>query len=461
MDEGARIRPLIQNEFEGHIGVVRACIDPPEGMYARTWGSATHDIAEGRHRHLYVTCLAVAGALSERPAYLLATDLMAWMSKADEEGIRLPLESEFDLAPGALIVHLSHSHGAPFTDPARADAPGGTLIAPYREQILTTCRAVMTEARDAMQPSVLSWTAGRCGLAYNRDLVDSRTGEILCGLNPDGPADDTVLVGRVTDAAGTITASLVNYACHPTSLGGGNRLISPDYIGAMREIVERETGGAICVFLHGADGELTPRRSFEDDTEAADQNGRELGYAAMAALSSLFPPRHQLSFAERQESGTALGRWAFAPRAPGKDFAIRCETVGLAVRDLPSVEELHRTIAATTGYARERAQRRLAMRNKIGDADEVEVPLIAWRLGESVLIGAPVEFYSAFQTELRARFPGLSIAVMNICNGYLSYLPPSEDFDRDVYPVRIAVFGRGSLEMALDKATDMIGAMTG
>ena len=33
-----------------------------------------------------------------------------------------------------------------------------------------------------------------------------------------------------------IIATMVNYACHPVSLGGGNKMISPDYYGAMREV---------------------------------------------------------------------------------------------------------------------------------------------------------------------------------------------------------------------------------
>lgn len=67
--------------------------------------------------------------------------------------------------------------------------------------------------------------------------------------------DDTVTVARVTTDDGTLLASIVNYACHPTTLAWDNTLISPDYIGAMREVVERDTG-APCLFLQGACGEL-------------------------------------------------------------------------------------------------------------------------------------------------------------------------------------------------------------
>ena len=119
MTATSAITPLSQHEFQGRIGVARAEINPPEGMYVRTWGCATHDIADGLHKPLYATCLAIAPAEGGAPLFLVTVDLMVWLSKVDEEGIRLPLAAEFGTDPGTLILHVSHSHGAPFTDPAR------------------------------------------------------------------------------------------------------------------------------------------------------------------------------------------------------------------------------------------------------------------------------------------------------------------------------------------------------
>jgi hypothetical protein len=56
-----------------------------------------------------------------------------------------------------------------------------------------------------------------------------------------------------------------------------NTVISPDYVGATREVVKRETG-APCLFLQGASGELGPREGFVGDTAVTDKNGRELGF---------------------------------------------------------------------------------------------------------------------------------------------------------------------------------------
>lgn len=454
------IVPLTQNEFRGRIGVARAEINPPEGMFVRTWGCATHDTADGLHAPLYATCLSIAPAIGGPPVFLLTVDLMVWLSKDDEEGIRLPLEDEFGAADGALILHVSHSHGAPFTDLARASAPGGHLIGPYRKKIIASCRQVMARSRDSMAPATLSWAAGRCGLAYDRDLVIPETGEIVCGLNPHRVVDDTLVVGRVVSANGKSIAILVNFAAHPTSTGGGNRLVSPDYIGAMRDLIERDTDGSICVFLHGADGDLTPRRSFEDDVAAADQNGREVGYAALSALAGMFPPGHGMVFAGIEKSGATLGRWRIEPVKPDETFAFRCRTVELELAEMPTIADCREAVAvAEEGFQLERAERRLAIREKLGEGTSYELPIFVWRLGQSVLVGAPVEFYSDVQIALRNRFPEITVAVLGICNGFLNYLPRESDYARNTYPVQIALFARGSMERAFEKAAGMINSV--
>ena len=88
---------------------------------------------------------------------------MAWLSREDEEGIRLPLEEEFNLAPGCLITHLSHSHGAPFTDPLWQMRPGPSnpgLPKANSEDM----SAALHEAFENKRACVLSWGIGRCGL---------------------------------------------------------------------------------------------------------------------------------------------------------------------------------------------------------------------------------------------------------------------------------------------------------
>ena len=68
-------------------------------------------------------------------------------------------------------------------------------------------------------------------------------------------------MARVTSDAGQPLAIAVNYACHPTTLAWENTLISPDYIGALREVVETATA-CPCLFIQGASGDIGPREGF-------------------------------------------------------------------------------------------------------------------------------------------------------------------------------------------------------
>jgi hypothetical protein len=71
-----------------------------------------------------------------------------------------------------------------------------------------------------------------------------------------------------------------------------NTLISPGYIDAMRELVERDTG-APSLFLQGANGELGPREVFVGDIAMADRIGLQSRSArpkSGLSKSALKPP---------------------------------------------------------------------------------------------------------------------------------------------------------------------------
>ena len=93
-----------------------------------------------------------------------------------------------------------------------------------------------------------------------------------------------------TDLLGDLVTVFVNYACHPTTLAWENRLLSPDFVGAAREILE-QAFEAPALFLQGASGDLAPRDNYVGDVAVADQNGRQLGYAAAAAIEAVIDTR--------------------------------------------------------------------------------------------------------------------------------------------------------------------------
>lgn len=432
---------------------------PPLGIYSRNWGSAKHDTADGVHRPLCAYALVMDGK-DGHPHIILTLDLITWCSREDELGIRRPVLKALGLREDQLIMHISHNHSAPLTCSVFKDKPGGEFIAPYREFLVKTLIACAKSALDSQTMSVLSWQVGHCQLAYNRDFPHPDTGEIICGINPDRPADDTVLVGRITDERGKVTAVLVNYACHPTTLGGANTKLSPDYPGAMRAMVEEHYEGALCLFLHGASGDLGPRIGYVGDTDIADQNGRELGFAALSALEAMTPPATQLEFEGVQSSGAHLGIWATRPQGLAANIDIKLLTIDLEVKDVPSVAQLKHDIESSNDRAEiERFERMMMLSQFVDGHKTLPLKLWVWKVGACFIVGTPTEMHSEFQIKLRRDHPELDIAVLNIVNGYTSYLPPREDYPTCSYQVNVSVFKAGAAEKVRAAITTQIEKM--
>jgi len=444
-------------------GVARRDITPPVGIYARHWGAAEHDVAEGIHRPLTATVLAMHTVTGGDPLVLAVLDAGWWQVVEDEWFVRGGLIDALGLDTSRVMVSCTHTHAGPSLNRADADKPGGELIAPYLESVRNALIDATREALAGMAPASLTWAYGQCGLATNRDLRDPDGDRIVCGYNPWGSGDDTLLVGRVSDQGGQVIATLVNYACHATTLAWENRLISPDYIGAMREVIETQTKDSPCLFLQGASGELAPREQYTGDVTIADANGRQLGFAVLSALDSMLPPKTALEYTGVIESGAPLATWQRTSFEPSNDVLAECIDVELSLKPLPSEEEIQQELQECGDRTMaERLQRKLRVVRTVGSGPTCRMPIWIWRIGQSVLIGQPNEAYSVWQQVLRDRFSDYAVVAMNLVNGSCGYLYPSEPADQNIYQVCQSPFDRDALgalaKASIDEIERMIGA---
>ncbi len=443
--------------FQGRIGVARCDITPPVGIYSRMWGSAAHDVAEGVHRSLTATVLTFAPAGGGKTLVLVQLDLGWWRFAEDEQFLRSAVLETLELDEPNLVISLSHTHAGPSTSREHADRSGGEMIEPYLIRLRQATSDAIRRAWASAEPARLTWTTGRCDLARNRDFESPDGSGVLCGFNPHATADDTLLLGRICDVHGVIRATIVNYACHLTTLGGKNRLISPDYVGAMRETVETATGGAPCLYLHGAAGELAPRQQYVADTATADQNGRQLGYAAVSALEGMLPADTALAFEGFEDSGAPLARWARVPNTLPTDFHFEQFAVELPLKeDLQRENLIERLRTCDDRVQRERLERLAALCRRLSSGHLVQVPVWLWQLGNGFFVFTPTEAHSGFQIELRRRFSPHPVSVTNIANGYAGYAPPVEDYQRGTYQTTCSLFQPGCLERLIEGCAERI-----
>ena len=451
--------------------LARADITPPVGIYHRMWGAALHDRATGVHRPLLATALWLLplDAEDRRAGQLILALDHCILDRAEFDRLRLAAGAAVGIDPSQVQVCLSHTHGSGWMSRSRADQPGGELIGPYLDSLAETCAKLALDAANRAESATIVYGTGRCNLATERDFLDEARGGYVCGFNPAGAADDTVLVARVSAADGRTLGTVVNYACHPTTLAWQNTSLSPDYVGAMRELVERETGGP-CLFLQGASGDLGPREGFVGDTAVADRNGRQLGYAALAAIEALPPPGTHFVYTGAVLSGATLGTWRHEPLAAETlarqaVMQVGSTTVELPyLADLPTVADTERELAAcraaeavavkgdpkslSDARARtERMTRQLARLSALPAGKRYPFPITLMQFGDALWVFTPGELYQDFQLALRREFPERAIIVATITNDWQpGYVPAARAYGHDIYQAAISPLAQGCLE---------------
>ena len=460
-------------------GFARADITPPVGIYHGLWGAARQDRATGVHRPIVGDVMVFGPADStskqaEGPPLLIRAHLdLPCLVDAQHEDLVRALSEAGGVHRDRVDITYSHTHSAGWFMPDRVELPGGELIVPYLQEVGTKLQEAYRLALDRVQEAIITYAAGRCNMAANRDYWDEAHNGYACGFNPDAPADDTVLAAWVTHPSGRTLATVVNYACHTTTLAWENTLISPDYVGAMREEVERVTG-APCTFALGACGDLGPRDGFVGDTEVADRNGRQLAYAALSALMSIGPPETDFQYQGPVLSGATLGAWAHIPFTDKRLLQVSRFVGSTYTVDLPLKSALDRkalqdeleewlgreraadadgdaAAARDCGARAERAQRWLARLDDLPEGTVYPLRFSVHRMGDAVWVTCGGEPYSLAQVELRRRFPDLAILFSPLVgNMQVAYLLPADRYGKGLYQEEPSSLAPGCLEALID-----------
>ena len=463
----------------GRCQVAAATVDitPPENMYHRMWGAALHDQASGVHQSLEVNLLWLQSAVNddgeEGAAVLVLSVDHCLFWAADLTPIKQSLAVATGLGPEQIVIYFTHTHAAGLMDSTRVELPGGELIAPYLAEIGEKVSVVATALPDSLEEMWLTTSNGHCSLAQNRDYWDEASHSYVCGYNPLGAADSTVMVIRLCDLVGNVKAVLVNYACHPTTLAWDNQLISPDYVGPMRRTLRHTLGEIPVVFIQGASGDVGPREGFVGDVDVADRNGRQLGLAALEALAAMPVEPAEFSYDGTVVSGATIGTWSYKPFSSEhvksmSRFEPMQTSFDLEYRsDLGTREQTQQELDAllvigvdANGGADavrdqralvERLQRKLTRFRGLEVGECFHYELRAWRIGDICILAFNGEMYNMLQLDLRATFPALTLMVGTLADGSSCwYLPNRESYGLGLYQEDASIIARGGLEQLRD-----------
>ena len=254
------------------VGVSKHEITPERPAWLAGYGSRNKP-SEGVHDPLFLTAIVFDDG-NTRLA-MLSADL-CFVPLTTKEQIAPRIQSEASIPPDHLIFAATHTHSGPVTSGKNVDVE---WLESFGDKIVTA----INEATQSMKPVKLSVGVGTSDVGVNRRERTPDGGTTL-GHNEDGVVDRQVGVIRIADEAGKAFATLINYGCHGTTLGGRNYLIFADYMGAAVRRVQDTVGGVV-TFFNGAPGNVDPFHRVGVNFDHVEELGEKFAVEVQRVLS--------------------------------------------------------------------------------------------------------------------------------------------------------------------------------
>jgi hypothetical protein len=441
-------------------GVARTDITPPVGIAHAGWGAQTHQRAAGVDLPLWATGLALSDG--QETVVIIDIDLIyLWEPEVYE--VQKAVVELTGLPASHIRLAYTHTHSGPVNGVSWTSwiKEGLEMVAPYDQSLPHRIAGVAWAAMQNLKPARIAAGSGVCKIAVNRRWPRPTDGTVVVGRNWSGPVDHEVRVVRIDDKGGEPLAAIVNYACHPITVGPDNELITPDYPGVVKRVVEQSTG-ATCLFLQGAAGNVGPVRGVaRNGLHEYKRLGAILGHEASRVWWEIeLPPRRE-RYTATLESGAPLAIYVDEP-AEEADATLRVgvRPLQLPIKDLPSPERLEAALAnhikrldelrATGGSEEEIIQetmqaKRAKMRSEIAHQLRGQTHRIfeaqLFTIGDNIaLVGIPGEPFVEIGLQVKRESPFQHTLFSGYSNIGWAYIPVPDAYPLGGYEVEITPF---------------------
>ncbi|MBQ9805317.1 MAG: neutral/alkaline non-lysosomal ceramidase N-terminal domain-containing protein [Clostridia bacterium] len=243
-------------------------------------------------------------------------------------------------------------------------------------------------------------------------------------VGPISPIDHTVGVIRFDDANGTPVAQLVNFACHPDTVGG--TAYCADYPGELCRIQQERFGkDFVTVYLNGASGNVNHINAewFKQPNFALDKAHH---YIKMGeTLSKKVFELHEHMEPMKEISLDTLSKTYRTERRQPTDADFEWSEKILQSED---------AVLEDQAYAREL----LALHKRPVRYANVEIQ--AFRIGDCAIATLPCEAYADIALNIRKNAPFEKMMISSLTNGTVGYVVTEPAFSAGVYESRLSKY---------------------
>jgi hypothetical protein len=452
------------------VGVGRCDITPPPGTPQGGWGAQIHQRGLGSDLPLFATALVISD--STTIVAIVDVDTIgfdsSWVAK-----IINAVCSATSIPAANIRVSYTHTHSGPNTFRLSSSTEGLEMARSYMEGLASRITSAVWQAKNNLRPVRCGAGEGNCEINVNRRLR-LNDGRWVIGRNWSGPVDHTVRVIRFDDLDENPVATILHYACHPTTVAWQCQLYTPDYPGIARQVVEQQVGG-ICLFLQGAAGDVMPKEGFTGDLKVYRRLGTLLGLEASKVLLGIRTLPRSERLHSLIESGTTIALYhdeAIEPPVP--ELRIRSRTLTLPLRHQADPSELEaeaKKLREETAQLRNDGSQqdisnanaratqlvaRAEMARKYYGKSAVEWPLLAILIGDVVLLSMPGEPFTEISQQIVESSPFRHTLFSGYSNGGFGYLPSSTSKSTGSYEVVTSPFNGEAGQIVVDESIKLL-----
>ncbi len=362
------------------------------------------------------------------------------------------IEQQCGLSGDRVMISATHTHTGP-------QLPRGSLMdeitkvsTPPGPQYVSALPGLIaksvSDAFAALTPARASATVAKAeGISFNRRVI-GKDGKCiwqprkidLSVERPAGPVDPDLglLVFDSVESRPSPLAAYVNFAMHPTSVGGGLR-ISADYPGVLTRLLrERKGAEMIAVFANGCCGNINHTDYLSGNPQ---RNTLQLGTALADVATQSWPTLQPLKTCAPRARSTKVTlqrrKFSDAEIAKAKDIGNRMFTENLGTVPMAEAVCILETIA------------------KQDVPLEAEVQVIACS-SDLAIVALPGEIFVELGLAIKAASPFKHTFIAELANGSIGYIPNREAYPQGNYEIVSARGAEGSGERLVEEALKLL-----
>ncbi|WP_002150443.1 neutral/alkaline non-lysosomal ceramidase N-terminal domain-containing protein [Bacillus cereus] len=391
------------------VGVCQVDITPPLGIdfigYHRDTG--INNIEE----HIYGTIFVFEK--DEVKTVFISIDNIGMLVE-DTNIIRERVASELHVPFEQITVVYTHTHSGPETV---GDHP---LIKSYKMILLNNVVQGAITANNNMRSCEVGWgvTTGEIGVNRRERTPD---GKAKMGINIEGIVDKRIGVLAMKNAESKELAGIVVFCtAHPNVLKGDSDVLSADYPGMTREILEKIVNCPV-IIVQGAAGNVNAK--YRGSREAL----KQMAYMLSGHVLTMLPT---------------------VTYSPIVNLRTISSTMQMKLKDIPEIDEIRgmaRLVERQWGVNTDEWLTIVLEKHKQNIRQlsiALEVQLL--QINDGMFAGIPMEPFSETALEMKESLQNEQAFFGGYTNGYIGYLPSKEEYAYGGYEVELnpVVYGQ-------------------